>query len=253
MVARSAFTSNKNPLVQWIGVSLASILLAGCGGGGTDASDHPNQPARVKSVAAVDAAALCAVKAAAEAAREDVEVSCDKGVVQYRAKTGELPVVLSRGPWLAQGDSTPTGAALAGEEGLDFGGGGGAPSLVVCPTILGASGRSGAYVDQLTFTCLAGGAVFGVGPFGGDGGGPFTRNCPGGFFAIGVQGGAGSFIDRLGFVCSNAAGQRVTTALTGGSGGSPFYFECAANQKLIGFGVRSGVFIDNLQPLCGAR
>lgn len=230
-----------------------SIALAGCGGGGTDATEASDQPVAAQSAVESDAAAACAAKAGAAGAQEGVAVSCDKQVVQYQPKAGALPVVTSQGPWLAQGSPASANSSPTDQSELDFGGGGGTPSVVLCPAILGASGRSGSLIDQLTFTCRAGGTVFGVGPFGGNGGGAFSLRCPAGFFGIGVQGGAGSLIDRLGFVCGNSAGQRLTTALVGGGGGSPFYFECAASQKLVGFRVRSGSLIDNLQPLCGPR
>jgi hypothetical protein len=225
--------------------TLASAL-AGCGGGDAGPDGSPaDGPAP-----AADAQG-CSAEATLAALPSEIAVSCHNGVTQYAPKGQALPEVTAEGPWLRVAKATADGDDSRAVP--LFGGNGGALSTVFCPTILGGTGRSGALLDAISFTCVVGGSVVSVGPFGGGGGGPFNANCPAGFIGVGIQGGSGTLIDRVGFVCRNSAGQRFTTSVFGGGGGSPFYFECASNAKLVGFRVRSGALVDNLQPLCGPR
>jgi hypothetical protein len=108
--------------------------------------------------------------------------------------------------------ATALGAALAVR-----GQGQGAAWAQICPAdqvIVGFSGRTGSYVDQLAFRCThfsrslddAGTwmttAPTDLSPAGGDGGGPFSvESCPAGQMAIGSTIHAGALVDAFGLIC----------------------------------------------------
>lgn len=253
-----AFASRAS-FYQTAGASFVAAILAACGGGDAD-TRLPADATGAAKTAGVAAAADsgrsldCASKAESLTAEYGAElgISCMNGVLQLREKAAEPVEVLSTGPWIGAASQAPS-AKDAALPHVDFGGGGGVASTVLCPTVIGATGRSGSFIDAISVTCIVGGTVVSVGPFGGGGGGPYALACPSGFVGIGIQGRAGSFVDRLGFVCGDSAGNRFTTGQVGGTGGGQFYFQCPSNQKLVGFNIRSGSFVDNLQPLCGNR
>lgn len=245
---------------QVASASLAAAILAGCGGGSVDTDDKVNATSAAKATGIVTVSGSsgsmdCAstLESLVSKYGANVDISCNQGTLRLQEKNGEAVQVASTGPWV----DLASGVSRAKDEVLphvDFGGGGGAFSTVLCPTVIGATGRSGSYIDSISIVCAVGNTLVSVGPFGGGGGGPYTLGCPvAGFIGIGIQGRSGSFVDRLGFVCGDSVGNRLTTTLTGGFGGGEFYFECPSNEKLVGFNVRSGSYVDNLQPLCGTR
>lgn len=132
--------------------------------------------------------------------------------------------------------------------------------------------RSGSYVDQLTQFCYyvpsgvdnsyrAGDFWTCVGPFGGSGGadrGFFS--CPNGGTGggvIGIQGGSGSYMDRLGVICTRDVNHpdpysslNVASPQWGGGGGSVFRDMCPYNSLLSGFSIRAGSYLDQIQGHC---
>jgi hypothetical protein len=84
--------------------------------------------------------------------------------------------------------------------------------------VVGFTGQSGGYMDQLDFICaplVIGGTApsytltigtpsAALAPLGGPGGTPFTTpiDCPAGMVAVGPAGRAGGFVDAFGLVCS---------------------------------------------------
>lgn len=94
----------------------------------------------------------------------------------------------------------------------------------------------------------------GAGPVGGGKGGAFTQPCPTNYYATGVWGASGEYVDSIGLICRDlaTATSRYMTDLHGGTGGSPFVFECPTGKHLTGFNVRSGEYIDAIQPTCAA-
>jgi hypothetical protein len=94
-----------------------------------------------------------------------------------------------------------------------------------------------------------------IGPFGGSGG--VDRGwhyCPAGYGAIGLQGGAGSRIDRVGLICGNLndLNDRKTTPVFGGGNGTPFYDTCGQPGFLSGISGKAGKELDRLQGQCRA-
>lgn len=253
-----AFASRAS-FYQTAGASFVAAILAACGGGDADTQLPADATGAAKTAGVAPAAGSgrsldCASKVESLTAEYGAElgISCTNGVLQLREKAAEPVEVLSTGPWIGAASEAPS-AKDAALPHVDFGGGGGVASTVLCPTVIGATGRSGSFIDAISVTCIVGSTEVSVGPFGGGGGGPYALACPSGFVGIGIQGRAGSFVDRLGFVCGDSAGNRFTTGQVGGNGGGQFYFQCPSNQKLVGFNIRSGSFVDNLQPLCGNR
>jgi hypothetical protein len=81
--------------------------------------------------------------------------------------------------------------------------------------------------------------------------------CPDGYAAVGLQGGAGLAIDRLGLVCGQIGdlSKAVSLPIFGGNGGKAFYDNCASTNSLgflTGVRVRSGAWMDSIQGLCQA-
>jgi hypothetical protein len=93
------------------------------------------------------------------------------------------------------------------------------PWLQMCPAdevVVGFSGRSGLYLDQIAFECApwvateAGddaepslGRMVTLTAAGGDSGGPFVVPCPDGQVARGSHVGAGDWVDAFGLICGS--------------------------------------------------
>jgi hypothetical protein len=97
-----------------------------------------------------------------------------------------------------------------------------------------------------------------TGRIGGNGG---TDNgeyyCPGGYAAVGLQGGSGLAIDRVGLVCGQIGDLSKVTSLPifGGNGGNAFYDNCLSTRSLgflTGVRVRAGSWMDSIQGICQA-
>jgi hypothetical protein len=81
--------------------------------------------------------------------------------------------------------------------------------------------------------------------------------CPDGYAAVGLQGGSGLAIDRVGLVCGQIGDLSKVTSLPifGGNGGNAFYDNCAGIRSLgflTGVRVRSGSWMDSIQGICQA-
>ncbi|MGA2598465.1 MAG: hypothetical protein ABSH09_15925 [Bryobacteraceae bacterium] len=81
--------------------------------------------------------------------------------------------------------------------------------------------------------------------------------CPDGYAAVGLQGGSGLAIDRVGLVCGQIGDLSKVTSLPifGGNGGNAFYDNCVSTRSLgflTGVRVRSGGWMDSIQGLCQA-
>src|SRR5208283_1882372 len=81
--------------------------------------------------------------------------------------------------------------------------------------------------------------------------------CPDGYAAVGLQGGSGLAVDRVGLVCGEIGNLSKVTSLPifGGNGGNAFYDNCASTRSLgflTGVRVRSGAWMDSMQGLCQA-
>ncbi len=81
--------------------------------------------------------------------------------------------------------------------------------------------------------------------------------CPDGYAAVGLQGGSGLAIDRVGLVCGQIGDLSKLTSLPifGGNGGNAFYDNCAGTRSLgllTGVRVRSGSWMDSIQGICQA-
>jgi hypothetical protein len=81
--------------------------------------------------------------------------------------------------------------------------------------------------------------------------------CPDGYAAVGLQGGSGLAIDRVGLVCGQIGDFSKLTSLPifGGNGGSAFYDNCAGTRSLgflTGVRVRSSSWMDSIQGICQA-
>ncbi len=79
--------------------------------------------------------------------------------------------------------------------------------------------------------------------------------CPDGYAAVGLQGGSGLAIDRVGLVCGQIGDFSKLTSLPifGGNGGNAFYDNCASTRSLgflTGVRVRSSSWMDSLQGIC---
>lgn len=89
---------------------------------------------------------------------------------------------------------------------------------------------------------------------GGSGGTAYTIDCGYGV-AVGIQGWAGQYIDRLGLVCRNlgadgSLGEPYNTFAVGGSGGSSFRVECPVGQAIVAIGGANGWYVDRLEIGC---
>jgi hypothetical protein len=81
--------------------------------------------------------------------------------------------------------------------------------------------------------------------------------CPDGYAAVGLQGGSGLAIDRVGLVCGQIGDFSKLTSLPifGGNGGNAFYDNCASTRSLgflTGVRVRASSWMDSLEGICQA-
>jgi hypothetical protein len=81
--------------------------------------------------------------------------------------------------------------------------------------------------------------------------------CPDGYAAVGLQGGSGLAIDRVGLVCGKIGDFSRLTSLPifGGNGGNAFYDNCGSIRSLgflTGVRVRAGSWMDSIQGICQA-
>jgi hypothetical protein len=81
--------------------------------------------------------------------------------------------------------------------------------------------------------------------------------CPDGYAAVGLQGGSGLAIDRVGLVCGQIGDLSKVTSLPifGGNGGRAFYDNCVSTRSLgflTGVRVRAGSWMDSIQGICQA-
>ncbi len=81
--------------------------------------------------------------------------------------------------------------------------------------------------------------------------------CPDGYAAVGLQGGSGLAIDRVGLVCGQLGNlaKMVSLPIFGGNGGNAFYDNCGSIRSLgllTGVRVRSSGWMDSIQSLCQA-
>lgn len=84
----------------------------------------------------------------------------------------------------------------------------------------------------------------------------FSLGCQLNEALVGIYGGAGGVVDRVGPFCAviNEAGQWVGTptrrGTAGGGGGGEYERVCAVNSAITGFQSRAGLIVDQLQPVC---
>jgi hypothetical protein len=206
----------------------------------------------------------------------DEELDCGMAIVSNMIRTNRAALALALGIFAASGCGIDSGHGTY-EQDL------GAPgSLSALPARGGTGGgdignhdvgivyafrvQSGALVDQMEFAYYLPsqpdnqyhqGDFFGTtGAFGGTGGSDSGwQFCPGGFGAVGLQGGSGELVDRLGMICgliSNPT-QQTTTSIFGGTGGSSFFDTCSAAGFLSGVAGRAGKFVDRVQGLCRSQ
>jgi hypothetical protein len=81
--------------------------------------------------------------------------------------------------------------------------------------------------------------------------------CPDGYAAVGLQGGSGLAIDRVGLVCGQIGdlSKVISLPIFGGKGGNAFYDNCVSTRSLgllTGVRVRSGSWMDSIQGICQA-
>lgn len=145
------------------------------------------------------------------------------------------------------------------------GGFGGVPHTLRCPSgrvAVGIYGRSGVYVDKLGLVCAhlhkSGnlGPAGDVGTFGGNGGNFFRLTCPHNQAIVGIHGGAGDYVDRIGLRCAEVEDWYEdnevdhSTATAGGQGGSPFSDECPRQYVVDQLNVRTGDYVDQVEAVC---
>jgi hypothetical protein len=92
-----------------------------------------------------------------------------------------------------------------------------------------------------------------------DGGGTtFTLSCGPDRVLIGITGGSGQWVDRVGGLCIQVTndgqwiGSETSTPPSTGSSGSAFSIRCAANSAVAGLSGRAGSWLDRLQVHCRA-
>jgi hypothetical protein len=166
-----------------------------------------------------------------------------------------------------------TFALLSSSAGVSFaaGGTGGAPFTLLCPdnkALVGIKGRAGSLVDEIAGVCKRfddmgnGTGTVSTPEIGGTGGNSFELRCPSGEVVIGLQGGAGWWVDRVQLVCApinatgGASGDGETDSFTaGGTGGTSFSLMCPAisggHKPAVGLAVRVGTLVDNINLVCG--
>jgi hypothetical protein len=94
-------------------------------------------------------------------------------------------------------------------------------------------------------------------PIGGSGGNAYQLACNDGEALVGIYGGAGGAIDRVGPVCVTTTpdyqswtGSPVRRGSAGGGGGSGFERICPTGSYVVGFGGRSGAQVDRIELAC---
>lgn len=149
------------------------------------------------------------------------------------------------------------------------GNGGGYAGHVTPPrtVIFGVRVRSGTFVDNVSFAWYQprrgdnqytqgdrSGVTQAFGGGGGEDHGWWT--CPAGQGVIGIRGGSGDLVDRIGVICGDLGNpdpqSRANTysPMWGGGGGGAFRDACPAGHLTVSFNVRSGDLVDSLQPVC---
>jgi hypothetical protein len=97
-----------------------------------------------------------------------------------------------------------------------------------------------------------------TGRIGGNGGADSGEYyCPDGYAAVGLQGGSGLAIDRVGLVCGQIGNLSTVASLPifGGNGGNAFYDNCVSTRSLgflTGVRVRGSSWMDSIQGICQA-
>src|SRR3984885_13275111 len=97
-----------------------------------------------------------------------------------------------------------------------------------------------------------------TGRIGGNGGTDRGEDfSPDGYAAVGLQGGSGLAIDRIGLVCGQIGDLSNVTSLPifGGTGGRSFYDNCVSTRSLgflTGVRVRASSWMDSIQGICQA-
>lgn len=157
------------------------------------------------------------------------------------------------------------------EGGPAAGGGGGNPFNLDCGAdgvLIGIVGISGSWIDRIEALCMKI-VVTGrwdpppkrIGRAGGDGGlikDRFDVRCPEHHAVSGIDGRAGSYVDRIRILCKRIApggrsltGDAIPQTPAGGDGGHPFYqLNCPADhpgRRLTG---RAGSYVDQIQLHC---
>jgi hypothetical protein len=137
-------------------------------------------------------------------------VECSQYVGSYSLSVGTrrgsptLPHTAKRFAWPRDQDRI----RLAG----NVGGGGGSPYSTACPSgqvLVGFTGRSGAYVDQIGIQCAppsswvsSSSVWYGTYAGGGNGGGPYADTCPAGYAITSITGRSGAYVDAIQAACS---------------------------------------------------
>ncbi len=98
----------------------------------------------------------------------------------------------------------------------------------------------------------------GYGTIGGSGGNRYDLRCSADEALVGIYGGAGAVVDRVGALCValNANGswnsEPRTIGTAGGGGGSGYDQRCPRNQVVVAFEGRSGALVDQITLKCAA-
>ncbi len=99
-------------------------------------------------------------------------------------------------------------------------------------------------------------AYDGVDPMGGSGGSSYDIRCAANEALVGLYGGAGTVVDRVGPLCvaidgnGNWVGTPTQRGTAGGGGGEPYERVCANGTAVVGFSGRSGSLIDGITLQC---
>lgn len=142
------------------------------------------------------------------------------------------------------------------------GGVGGSPSGVGCAgdrVAVGIHGAAGSRVGRLGLTCKLPGQDSGfvaTGAAGGSGGDGFARNCFPGEVLVGLHGGAGGVLDRVGPICAAESSVRAGSLhafrdpTSGGAGGFLFDRQCPPFMALREIRMRVGSAVDRIEIGC---
>lgn len=119
--------------------------------------------------------------------------------------------------------------------------------LLVLPLALSLAAHSQVSDAAEYLTALAGGS----------GGTAYTLRCPSDRVLAGIQGRAGSLVDRIGALCAQVdplgrwVGSPRSGGSAGGSGGTAFTLTCPRDYAVSGFQGRASSLIDQLRIRCG--